>query len=106
RAPASNKQWRGERLWKKFTTRRPGRYAMSQTVAKSPNPFFDALRSLHNVKIGGVSSNPAKTKVKRKDLAFILANLSTLLENGVSLPRALETLAREASLKKYAFMLE
>jgi type IV pilus assembly protein PilC len=79
---------------------------MNQTAAKTQNPFFDALRSLHNVKIGGVSSNPAKTKVKRKDLAFILANLSTLLENGVSLPRALDTLAREASLKKYAFMLE
>jgi type IV pilus assembly protein PilC len=77
------------------------------TTAKSaPNPLLDALRSLHKVKIGGVSSNPAKTKIKRKELAYILANLSTLLENGVSLSRALETLAREASLKKYAFILE
>lgn len=80
---------------------------MAHAPAKSaPHPLLDALRNLHNVKIGGVSSNPAKTKVKRKDLSYILSNLSTLLENGVSLPRALETLAREASLKKYAFMLD
>lgn len=76
------------------------------TTTTTANPLLDVLRSLHSVKFGGVSCNPEKTKVKRKDLAYILSNLSTLLENGVSLPRAMETLSREASMKKYSFMLD
>ncbi|MCA9268989.1 MAG: type II secretion system F family protein, partial [Planctomycetales bacterium] len=60
----------------------------------------------HSVKIGGVSTTPAKVRVKRRDLSFILTNLATLIDNGVSLTRALGTLARESSLKKYAFMLD
>ena len=36
------------------------------TTATTANPLFDGLRSLHNVKIGGISSNPAKTRSSGK----------------------------------------
>ena len=42
-------------------------------------------------------------KIKKKDLTFVLRNLATLVENGLSLPKALATLAKERSLKKYRF---
>jgi type IV pilus assembly protein PilC len=76
------------------------------TATSTSNPILVVLRNLHNIKIGGVSSNPEKTRVGRRDLAFILGNLATLIENGVSLPRALETLSRERSLARFAFLLE
>ena len=78
-------------------------HAAAGSKSKSP---LDVLRQLHNVKIGGVNKNPSKTKLRRKDLEFILSNLSTLVENGVSLPRALDTLARERAMKQYAFLLD
>jgi len=56
---------------------------------------------LHSIKLGGGTNS----KMRRRDLAAILSNLSTLLENGVSLPKALKTLARERSLKRHAPML-
>ncbi len=46
------------------------------------------------------------TKIKKKVLTFVLRNLATLVENGLSLPKALATLAKERSLKKYAEMFE
>ena len=45
-------------------------------------------------------------KIKHRDLAFILRNLATLIENGLSLPKSLSTLAKEQTLKKYAPMLQ
>ena len=73
---------------------------------KATNPLLDAVRRLHNIKIGGVSTRPEKTKVRRRELMYILSNLATLVENGVSLPRAVLTVAREPSLKKYKFLLD
>jgi type IV pilus assembly protein PilC len=44
-------------------------------------------------------------KLKEKDLIFILRNLATLTESGVSLPKALGTLAEEKALEKQRDML-
>ena len=79
---------------------------MAANAKPAPNPVLSALSQLHNIKIGGVSQKPEKTKIKRRDLTFILSNLATLMENGVSLPRAIHTLAREKSLKNYKFVLD
>ena len=45
-------------------------------------------------------------KLKDRDLVFILRNLSTLTESGVSLPKALGTLAEEKALEKHRDMLQ
>ncbi len=45
-------------------------------------------------------------KVKRHDLSFILRNLATLVGHGLALPKALDTLARERSVRKYVEMLQ
>lgn len=47
----------------------------------------------------------AQQKLKGRDLVFILRNLSTLTESGVSLPKALGTLADEKALEKHRQML-
>jgi type IV pilus assembly protein PilC len=44
-------------------------------------------------------------KVKKRDLIFILRNVSILVENGLALPKALATLFEEKALRKYASML-
>jgi type II secretory pathway component PulF len=44
-------------------------------------------------------------KLKDRDLVFILRNLASLTENGVSLPKALSTLADEKPLGKHREML-
>ena len=46
------------------------------------------------------------TKLKDRDLVFILRNLATLTESGVSLPKALGTLAEEKALEKHRDMLQ
>jgi len=47
----------------------------------------------------------ADTRLKQRDLVFILRNLATLTESGVSLPKALATLAEEKALAKQRDML-
>jgi type IV pilus assembly protein PilC len=49
--------------------------------------------------------NSAEVKLKGRDLVFILRNLATLTESGVSLPKALGTLAEEKALEKHSDML-
>ena len=44
-------------------------------------------------------------KIKKRDLIFIFRNVAILVENGLALPKALETLFQEKSLLKYAAML-
>jgi type IV pilus assembly protein PilC len=46
-----------------------------------------------------------QVKLKDRDLVFILRNLSTLTQSGVSLPKALATLAEEKALGKHRDML-
>src|SRR3954467_9659269 len=52
---------------------------------------------------GGKGSRQGK--LKERDLVFILRNLSTLTSSGVSLPKALSTLAEEKALEKHSEML-
>src|SRR3954469_896506 len=47
-----------------------------------------------------------QTKLKDRDLVFILRNLSTLTASGVPLPKALSTLAEEKALGKHREMLQ
>ena len=53
------------------------------------------------------TGSPPETrrKIRLRELSFILRNLATLIENGLSLPKSLDTLARERSLRKHADVL-
>lgn len=62
---------------------------------------YRGLAALHGIRIG---HDPEK-QLRRKDLILLLRNLTTLVENGVSVPRALETVAEDRSLKKYRQIL-
>ncbi|MBC7854965.1 MAG: type II secretion system F family protein [Pirellulaceae bacterium] len=71
--------------------------------AKSARPAEkNFLQMLSSIQLGGSSQ---KIKIKKRDLIFILRNIATLTENGLSLPKALETICKEKSLKKYSGML-
>ena len=71
--------------------------------AKSARPAEkNFLQMLASIQLGGASQ---KVKIKKRDLTFILRNIATLTENGLSLPKALETICKEKSLKKYSGML-
>ena len=57
--------------------------------------------------LNGITGSRKKTeKFKSHELTFILRTLSTLLDNGVSLPKALATLAKEETLAKHGEVLE
>ncbi|MCH7729634.1 MAG: type II secretion system F family protein [Planctomycetes bacterium] len=60
------------------------------------------LKTLSDIKIGGSKTSD---KLKRRDKIYILRNISTLVESGLSLPKAMETLAQEKTLKKHRDML-
>jgi type IV pilus assembly protein PilC len=71
-----------------------------------------AVRSRYASTAGGVRlkflgkrKNQSQVKLKDRDLVFILRNLATLTESGVSLPKALGTLADERALEKHRDML-
>ncbi|MAT69757.1 MAG: hypothetical protein CMJ58_09555 [Planctomycetaceae bacterium] len=49
---------------------------------------------------------PKPSKMKPAEATFLLRNLSTLVGNGVSLPKALQTLAKEDSLASHRATLE
>jgi type IV pilus assembly protein PilC len=55
---------------------------------------------------GKTKSKDSQQKLKDRDLIFILRNLATLTESGVSLPKALGTLAEEKALEKHRDMLQ
>ncbi len=61
------------------------------------NGSFNVLKVLHEIKFG----NDPERSFKRKDLIVFLRNLTTLVQNGVSLTHALETVSSDKSLKKY-----
>ena len=63
------------------------------------------LRSLHEIKIGGGGKKGEAVKIDRKNLAYLLRNLATLVSNGLSLSKALATMSKERSLAKYSGML-
>lgn len=76
---------------------------MSVYPAKAAKPAEkNFLAMLASIQLGGSSK---KVKIKKRDLIFILRNIATLTENGLSLPKSLETICKEKSLKKYSEML-
>ena len=77
---------------------------MSNYAANKANEGI--LTKLQNIKIGGGGGGAGGVKIKKRDMIFILRNISILIENGLSLPKSLETLVTEKSLKNYATMLE
>ncbi len=76
---------------------------MSVYSTKAAKPAEkNLLTMLASIQLGGSNK---KVKLKKRDLIFILRNIATLTENGLSLPRALDTICKEKSLKKYSAML-
>lgn len=71
-------------------------------MAKS---LFGLLKSLHEIQLGS-SGGPGGPKIPRKDLTFLLGNLATLVQNGVSLRKAVEVLREEESLQRYSEILD
>lgn len=58
---------------------------------------LNLLHTLHEIKFG----NDPEKSFKRKDLILFLRNLTTLVQNGVSLNHAIETVSQDKTLKKY-----
>ena len=76
----------------------------SQT-RRSRNGFLALLRKLHSIQVGGGSKRGNPTKVPAAALAELLRLLLMLLENGLSLPKALGSLAADRSAKRYSDLL-
>ena len=77
------------------------RRATPQKVA-ARGGISSLVEALQAIKIGGGGQ---KKKVKSRELIFILRNIATLIENGLSLPLALQTIAKEKSLLQHHAML-
>lgn len=77
----------------------------SASVAEDQSIFAIVIDRLKNTKFGDDVQDPARFQMKAKVLTALIRNLVMLLENGLSLPKALATLAEEPSLKKYGWML-
>ncbi|QDS99355.1 type II secretion system F family protein [Adhaeretor mobilis] len=75
-----------------------GTYDSGGTVTKADEPF-DLWVALTKPRNG-------QHKMKPAEMTFILRNLSTLVSNGVPLPKALSTLAKEDSLSKHQEVLD
>jgi type IV pilus assembly protein PilC len=79
--------------------------AMTVGSTSAGSPRGGAVKSGLTMKLSG-SRTGRKQKLKDRDLVFILRNLSTLTESGVSLPKALGTLAEEKALERHRDMLQ
>lgn len=79
------------------------RSAVLQRPAGKVLSGLSFLQSLQSIKIGGGGAQ--RKKVKSRDLIFILRNIATLIENGLSLPAALQTISKEKTLKQHHAML-
>jgi type IV pilus assembly protein PilC len=73
--------------------------------ATSTRPRSATTAKFVGLTLGGKRKANPQQKLKDKDLVFILRNLATLTESGVSLPKALGTLAEEKALEKHREML-
>lgn len=84
----------------------------SLTAAGTMPSGSGVSRARNNASGSGVRSKVGRRRVKRetklkdRDLVFILRNLATLTGSGVSLPKALGTLAEEQALEKHSEMLQ
>ena len=53
-----------------------------------------------------MQKDPLTIRMSSKALLYVLQNMASLMENGLSVPKSLALLSREPSMKKYAEMLE
>jgi type II secretory pathway component PulF len=73
-------------------------------VARDGNGFTSLLKKLHSIQVG----KPVKgdsTKVPPAALAELMRLLLMLIENGLSLPKALSSLAADRNVRKYQNLL-
>ena len=76
------------------------------TAATEPRSVLSiVIDKLRNTRFGADVQEPSRFLMKPRVLTAMNRNLVLLLEKGLSLPRALSTLADEPSLKKYGWML-
>ncbi|MDZ4655998.1 MAG: type II secretion system F family protein [Bythopirellula sp.] len=78
------------------------RIAAGATATGAARPAFDLAAWWQSFS----GANKKAERLKPHELTFILRTLSTLVSNGVSLPKALATLAREDTLAKHRHLLE
>jgi len=80
--------------------------AMATANAPAPRARAEAASGLGHFWHELTKSRSGSDKIKPQELTFILSTLSTLVGNGVPLPKALATLAKEETLAKHHDMLE
>lgn len=83
---------------------------MSATTPKKKTSWLasiqNGIRKLNEIEVGGGSrSGTNRHRIPAKDLAEIMSLLLTLLENGLSLPKTLESLAKDRSTKRHSVVL-
>jgi type IV pilus assembly protein PilC len=81
---------------------RQKRITMGAAAAEPAHSMFDVGQWWHTL----ITKEKKSERLKAHELTFILRTLSTLVSNGVSLPKALGTLAREDSLAKHHNILD
>ncbi len=84
------------------------RKRLSASKATSAASSSKAKSSEGSLSLWQTLTKPQKTneRLKPHELTFLLSTLSTLVDNGVPLPKALATLAKEQSLAKHKNVLE
>ena len=87
----------------------PRRKRYSSTAAaaaKSPSVAARLREETSHLFTGFIQSRSAPARIKSHETTFILQHLATLVGNGVPLPRAIGTLAREESLSRHRELLD
>ena len=85
------------------------RYCSSSAALASGSAKHAARRSWYSNDLWEALTKPRQApspKIKPQEMTFVLQNLATLVGNGVSLPRALGTLAKEDALSKHRDVLD
>lgn len=78
----------------------------ASTRNAKPNGFIEFLKRLHSIEFGKPTAKGAdKTKIPPMALSSLLRLLLMLLENGLSLPKALQSLASDRSARRYSGVL-
>ncbi|EMI16916.1 general secretion pathway protein F, partial [Rhodopirellula maiorica SM1] len=77
----------------------------SPSVASAGGGVMGLLRKLHSIEVGGKKKGGDATRIPPVPLADLLRLLLMLLENGLSLPKALASLAADRSSARYRSVL-
>ncbi|TWU63449.1 MULTISPECIES: type II secretion system F family protein [Crateriforma] len=83
------------------------RQTVGSNRGRSEGGLMALLRKLHSIEIGG-SKKPGvdSTKIRPAALSQLLRLLLMLLQNGLTLPRALQSLASDRSARRYRHVLD